>query len=139
MYKRQVLPIGGIYRYRKNGETHQYQGRLIHLLQSAVGSNSYSAYKKYAEGIYNLPPINLRDLIDFRKKKLGPSLQISEVQPIEKIYWKTWKPKVTNVKVLTDLTDPKEKNRIAKDIHEQIMTREHPPKNKLTGIYGVRK
>ena len=62
-----------------------------------------------------------------------------DVVPFEKIYWKTWKPKVTNVKVLTDLTDPKEKNRIAKDIHEQIMTREHPPKNKLTGIYGVRK
>ena len=34
-----ILPIGGIYRYRKNGETHQYQGKLIHLLQSAVGSN----------------------------------------------------------------------------------------------------
>ena len=70
-----VLPIGGIYRYRKNGETHQYQGRLIHLLQSAVGSNSYDAYKKYAEGIYNLPPINLRDLVNFRKKKLGPSIE----------------------------------------------------------------
>ncbi len=65
-----VLPIGGIYRYRKNGETHQYQGKLIHLLQSAVGSNSYDAYKKYAQGIYNLPPINLRDLINFRKKKI---------------------------------------------------------------------
>ncbi|MDA9698197.1 glutamate synthase large subunit [Candidatus Pelagibacter sp.] len=80
-----VLPIGGIYRYRKNGETHQYQGQLIHLLQSAVGSNSYQAYKKYAEGIYNLPPINLRDLINFRKKKLGPSIKLSEVEPIEKI------------------------------------------------------
>ena len=80
-----VLPIGGIYRYRKNGETHQYQGKLIHLLQSAVGSNSYKAYKKYVEGIYNLPPINLRDLIDFRKKKLGPTIEISEVEPIEKI------------------------------------------------------
>ena len=80
-----VLPIGGIYRYRKNGETHQYQGRLIHLLQSAVGSNSYKAYKKYAEGIYNLPPINLRDLVDFRKKKLNPSIDISEVEPIENI------------------------------------------------------
>ena len=80
-----ILPIGGIYRYRKNGETHQYQGRLIHLLQSAVGSNSYDAYKKYAEGIYNLPPINLRDLIDFRKKKLGPKIDISEVEPIENI------------------------------------------------------
>ena len=32
-----------------------------------------------------MPPINLRDLIDFRKKKLGPSIQISEVEPIEKI------------------------------------------------------
>ncbi len=80
-----ILPIGGIYRYRKNGETHQYQGKLIHLLQSAVGSGSYKAYKKYAEGIYNLPPINLRDLIDFRKKKLGPSIKISEVEPLEEI------------------------------------------------------
>ncbi len=80
-----VLPIGGIYRYRKNGETHQYQGRLIHLLQSAVGSNSYSVYKKYVEGIYDLPPINLRDLINFRKKKIGPSIELSEVEPIEKI------------------------------------------------------
>ncbi len=80
-----ILPIGGIYRYRKNGETHQYQGRLIHLLQSAVGSNSYEIYKKYAEGIYNLPTINLRDLIDFRKKKLGPTIKINEVEPIEKI------------------------------------------------------
>ena len=28
-----TLPIGGLYRYRKTGEDHQYQGRLIHLLQ----------------------------------------------------------------------------------------------------------
>ena len=80
-----VLPIGGIYRYRKNGETHQYQGRLIHLLQSAVASNSYEAYRKYAEGIYNLPPINLRDLIDFRKRYLNPPIDISEVETIENI------------------------------------------------------
>jgi glutamate synthase (NADPH/NADH) large chain len=80
-----ILPIGGIYRYRKNGETHQYQGKLIHLLQSAVGSNSYEAYKRYAEGIYNLPPINLRDLIDFRSKKLKGSIDISEVEPIQNI------------------------------------------------------
>ena len=25
-----ILPIGGIYKYRKNGENHQYQGQLIH-------------------------------------------------------------------------------------------------------------
>jgi len=80
-----VLPIGGIYRYRKNGETHQYQGKLIHLLQSAVTSNSFEVYKKYAAGIYNLPPINLRDLIDFRKRYLNPSINVSEVEPLENI------------------------------------------------------
>ncbi len=80
-----VLPIGGIYKYRKNGETHQYQGRLIHLLQSAVGSGSFKTYKKYVEGIYNLPPIHLRDLIGFRNRNLNSSIKISEVEPIENI------------------------------------------------------
>ena len=79
------MPIGGIYKYRKNGETHQYQGKLIHLLQSAVTNNSFDAYKKYAKGIYDLPPINLRDLIDFRKRYLKSSLDISEIEPISEI------------------------------------------------------
>ena len=46
-----VLPIGGLYKFRKNGETHQYQGNLIHLLQTSVTKNSYDLYKKYAKGI----------------------------------------------------------------------------------------
>tara|TARA_B100000029_G_scaffold132176_1_gene126037 strand:+ start:5 stop:2326 length:2322 start_codon:yes stop_codon:yes gene_type:complete len=78
-----ILPIGGIYKYRKNGETHQYQGNLIHTLQNAVGSNSYSTYKKYAQGIYDLNIINLRDLLDF--KKLRAPINIKEVEGIENI------------------------------------------------------
>jgi glutamate synthase (NADPH/NADH) large chain len=74
-----ILPIGGIYKYRKNGETHQYQGKLIHMLQSAVTSNSYKIYKQYAQEIYNLPIINLRDLLDF--KKLGKPINLEEVEP----------------------------------------------------------
>ena len=80
-----VLPIGGLYRYRKNGETHQYQGKLMHLLQSSVGSNSYDGYKKYVDEIYNLPPIHLRDLIGFRQRNLNSPIDISEVEPIENI------------------------------------------------------
>ena len=34
--------------FRKSGENHQYQGRLIHLLQTAVGNGSYEQYKKYS-------------------------------------------------------------------------------------------
>ena len=72
-----ILPIGGIYRYRKNGETHQYQGKLIHLLQTAVGQGSYEIYKKYTKGIYNLNPISLRDLVDFKSKN---PIDISNVE-----------------------------------------------------------
>ncbi len=77
-----ILPIGGLYKFRKNGETHQYQGKLIHLLQTAVTKNSYDLYKKYAQGIYDLPPINLRDLIDFKK---GKRIEINKVEQIENI------------------------------------------------------
>jgi len=78
-----ILPIGGIYKYRKNGETHQYQGNLIHTLQSAVATNSYKIYKKYTQGIYDLPIINLRDLLDF--KKLNKSINIEEVESVQNI------------------------------------------------------
>ena len=77
-----ILPIGGIYRYRKNGETHQYQGKLIHLLQTAVTENSYDIYKKYVKGIYNLQPISLRDLVDFKKKN---PINIDEVEDVSNI------------------------------------------------------
>ena len=77
-----ILPIGGIYRYRKTGETHQYQGRLIHMLQTAVTKGSYEIYKKYTQGIYDLPPISLRDLIGFRNKN---PISLDEVEPLENI------------------------------------------------------
>ena len=78
-----ILPIGGIYKYRKNGEIHQYQGQLIHMLQSAVADNSYKIYKAYTQGIYDLPVISLRDLLDF--KKLKKPININEVEPIENL------------------------------------------------------
>ena len=63
-----ALPVGGFYRYRANsGDTHGADGRLIHMMQSAVTKESYSLWQKYSEGVRNLPPINLRDLLDFRK------------------------------------------------------------------------
>ena len=78
-----TLPIGGLYRYRKSGEDHQYQGKLIHLLQTSVGNGSYEQYKKYSSGIHNLPPINIRDLLEFKKSKAA--INIEEVEPIEEI------------------------------------------------------
>ena len=78
-----VLPIGGIYKYRKLGEEHQFQGNLIHVLQTAVGNKSYETYKKYSKGMHNLPPINLRDLLEFKKER--SSLDVNEVEKVEEL------------------------------------------------------
>ena len=78
-----MLPIGGLYKYRKSGEEHQFQGNLIHLLQSSVGRNSYEMFKKYTKGINNLNPTNLRDLLEFRK--INKPINLKDVEPIEKI------------------------------------------------------
>jgi glutamate synthase (NADPH/NADH) large chain len=78
-----TLPIGGLYKYRKTGEDHQLQGSLIHVLQHAVGSGSYEHYKKYSNGIHNLPPINLRDLLEF--KDIKKPINVDEVEPVEEI------------------------------------------------------
>ena len=48
------------------------------MLQHAVANKSYETYKKYTKAIYNLPPINLRDLIGFKNK--NKPIDISQVE-----------------------------------------------------------
>ena len=79
----QTLPIGGIYRYRSGGEVHSFEGKLIHLLQSAVASDSYEMYKKYSSSMTNFAPINIRDLLEFKND--NSSIDISEVESITSI------------------------------------------------------
>jgi glutamate synthase (NADPH/NADH) large chain len=77
------LPIGGIYRYRKGGETHALEGNLIHLLQSAVSSESYAEYRKYSSALRELPPVALRDLLDFKPNR--EAIAIDDVESITEI------------------------------------------------------
>ncbi|MBC6441234.1 MAG: glutamate synthase large subunit [Rhodospirillales bacterium] len=78
-----ALPIGGIYRYRRGGESHAYEAGLIHTLQTAVATDSYQLYKRYAQGMDRRPPFDLRDLLDFtpRHEPVG----IDEVESITEI------------------------------------------------------
>src|SRR5690606_32302498 len=66
-----------------SGEVHSFDGELIHILQTAVEKDSYSLYKKYSEGLRNLPPINLRDLLDFKSPR--EPISIDEVESITEI------------------------------------------------------
>ncbi len=78
-----TLPIGGFYRQRYGGETHAYSAQLMHLLQTAVGTDSYSTYQKFSRGVADLPPVYLRDLLQFNFPDEG--IAVDQVEPITEI------------------------------------------------------
>ena len=78
-----VLPVGGFYRFRRGQESHAFDGTLIHLLQSAVATDSYATYKKYSEGVRRMPPITIRDLLDLTPA--GAPVSVDEVESITEI------------------------------------------------------
>ena len=77
------LPVGGFYRFRRNGEIHAFEGRQIHMLQTAVATDSFRTYKKYSAAVGAMPPIHLRDLWGF-EPHVQP-ISIDEVQSITEI------------------------------------------------------
>ncbi|WP_081816553.1 glutamate synthase large subunit [Fodinicurvata fenggangensis] len=79
-----ALPIGGFYRYRRGGESHAWEANLIHTLQAAVASDSYSTYKRFSEGIGKMPPTTLRDLLGFKTGGVTP-VDIDDVESITAI------------------------------------------------------
>ncbi|WP_456418239.1 glutamate synthase large subunit, partial [Thiolapillus sp.] len=78
-----VLPIGGLYKLRAQGETHAWGARLMHLMQSACASGDYDQWKRYSQGMQGRPPIHLRDLLDFKSRR-SPA-PIDEVESITSI------------------------------------------------------
>ena len=78
-----ALPVGGLYRFRQNGESHALEGRQIHILQNAVATDSFAVYRKYLEGVRAAPPINLRDLMEFSPRT--DPVPIEEVESITEI------------------------------------------------------
>ncbi|NVO22210.1 glutamate synthase large subunit [Donghicola mangrovi] len=80
---RDVLPIGGFYKARRQGETHAWGANNMHLLQSACDRGSYELWKQYSALMKANPPIHLRDLLDI--KALGKAIPLEEVESITSI------------------------------------------------------
>ncbi|WP_294318671.1 glutamate synthase large subunit [uncultured Sphingomonas sp.] len=77
------LPIGGFYRQRGGGEAHAYSAQLMHLLQTAVATDSYSTYMQFSRGVRDLPPVYLRDVLEFNFPDTG--VPIDQVEAITEI------------------------------------------------------
>jgi glutamate synthase (NADPH/NADH) large chain len=78
-----ALPIGGFYKWRRGGDHHNFEGNLIHMLQDAVNTESYAKFRKYTEAVRRLPPINLRDLLDFKTDR--KPISTDEVESITEL------------------------------------------------------
>jgi glutamate synthase domain-containing protein 2/glutamate synthase domain-containing protein 3 len=79
-----ILPSGGHYSYRKDGERHLWTPEAIHYLQQAARTNDYSFYQKYAALINDQQQhqSTLRGL--FRFKETAP-IPLEEVEPESEI------------------------------------------------------
>ncbi len=80
-----TLPVGGIYKLRRRGEAHAFDGSLIHTLQTAVSNDSFQTYMRYSEAVRRQPPIALRDLLDFTEgHKPIPADEVESITEIRK-------------------------------------------------------
>ncbi|MEE8499053.1 MAG: glutamate synthase large subunit, partial [Kiloniellales bacterium] len=87
-----ALPVGGFYRYRKGGEHHAWEAALIHTLQRAVATDSYSTYRLFTQATYKIAgdggpgaaPTQLRDLLGFKTEGIFP-VPVEEVESITEI------------------------------------------------------
>ena len=79
-----TLPVGGVYKLRRRGEVHAFDGGLIHTLQTAVATDSYETFRRYADAVRRQKPVALRDLLDFRHDLVKP-IPVDEVESITEI------------------------------------------------------
>ena len=81
---RSILPAGGHYRLRKDGERHLWTSRSISTLQHAVRTDDFGLYKEYAAMIndQSRKQSTLRGLFAF---KGGNAVPLHDVEPAEEI------------------------------------------------------
>jgi glutamate synthase (NADPH) large chain len=79
-----MLPVGGFYQWRNEGEYHLFNPESIHALQKSVRTGSYAVFKEYAKLINEQSEhlCTLRGLLEF---KAGTPIPLEEVESAESI------------------------------------------------------
>jgi len=80
-----LLPEGGLYSWRRRGESHLFNPETVHLLQKACRTNDYETYKQYSSLISQQGDkfFTLRNILEFAYHR--PAISIDEVEPAENI------------------------------------------------------
>ncbi len=80
-----VLPAGGEYQWRQDGERHLFNPQTIHFLQRSARTNDYDLFKRYSALVndQSREASTLRGLMEF--KFLDEPIPLEEVEPVESI------------------------------------------------------
>ena len=79
-----VLPVGGIYKWRVDGEAHLFTPESIHFLQKATRTGSFATFKNYSK-VINEQGKNLCTLRSLLEFKSGTPIPLEEVEPAAQI------------------------------------------------------
>jgi len=79
-----ILPSGGIYQWRRDGEFHLWNPESISAIQDATRNNDYDRFKEFTRLIndQSKQPTTLRSLLKIKERK---SIPIKEVESAESI------------------------------------------------------
>ncbi len=82
-FKEESILAGGVFKFRKNEELHEYTPTLIKAFTRAVEADDISEYKKYKELIENRDPVYIRDFLEIKSDK--EPIDINEVESASEI------------------------------------------------------
>jgi len=80
-----TLEVGGVYQWKRRGETHLFNPDTISLLQQASRNGDYNIYKQFAGKVNEQSEntVTIRSLLKFSERN---SIPIEEVEPKENIF-----------------------------------------------------
>ncbi|HEX9407689.1 MAG TPA: glutamate synthase-related protein, partial [Thermoanaerobaculia bacterium] len=76
------LEDSGKFRYRRGGEAHANEPRVVKALHKAIASGTPIDYRTYADLVHSREPLALRDLMELRERA---PISIEEVEPATEI------------------------------------------------------
>ena len=77
-----VLPSGGQYRFRKDGEEHLWTPQRVADFRESVRAGDYARFHRYTDSVDNDSAVTLRSRFAFRE---GAPVPLDEVEPVEEI------------------------------------------------------
>jgi glutamate synthase (ferredoxin) len=77
------VPDIGYVRFRRDGEYHGFNPKVVTALQEAVQAGDYEAYKEFSRLAREGPPRTLRDLLEIQSDRLP--IPLEEVEPASEI------------------------------------------------------